>query len=305
MAKVLTLLYHRVRNYEEDVQQLAVAPHNFRQQMEYLRDNYSIVRFDDEWDKIQKDSVCITFDDGYRDNFLNAIPILNELHIPATIFVSTVNINTKKEFWWDELERNILINQDYPKTLTLNHPFWGCTWDTSTRERRQDIYYSLHQIMKYHISVEERMDWLKQLQRWNNWTEDGREENISMQTKDLADLDLNNITIGSHTVNHPSLASLNYCEQYQEIKKAKEDLEDIFKIKVNTFSYPFGGEIDYNENTIKICKELKLKKVAANRPGLYDSSVHTSMYEIPRCIVRDWNIKEFSEKIRLFWRGEE
>lgn len=58
------------------------------------------------------------------DNFTNALPILEELDIPATIFVSTGNINTSEEFWWDELERILLNSQiQYKETFRLEDDF--------------------------------------------------------------------------------------------------------------------------------------------------------------------------------------
>jgi len=51
----------------------------------------------------KKTGLVITFGDGYADNIINALPLLERYQIPATIFISTLNINTKNEFWWDRL----------------------------------------------------------------------------------------------------------------------------------------------------------------------------------------------------------
>lgn len=301
MGKVLTLLYHRIITLDIDTNLLAVSPEHFYEQMRWLKKRYSIVRFEDNWDMFSEDSVCITFDDGYRDNFINAVPILNELEIPATIFVSTGNINTPNEMWWDELERNLLIDKDYDKEFSLRDPFWGCSWDVSTADRRVDLYYTLHWIMKNHLTVEERNNWIMQLQKWNGFTNIGRSENVSLQTTDLNNLDLSNITIGAHTVNHPALARLNKEQQYEEIWTSKQRLEEIFNREINVFSYPFGGPDDYNDDTIDVCLKLGFAKVAANVPGIWGDV--SNKYEIPRCIVRDWNLEEYKKNIDLFWKG--
>jgi peptidoglycan/xylan/chitin deacetylase (PgdA/CDA1 family) len=46
-------------------------------------------------------TLSITFDDGYRDNFDNAAPILERLGLPATFFVATGFIGTDEVAWWD------------------------------------------------------------------------------------------------------------------------------------------------------------------------------------------------------------
>ncbi len=300
MGRVLTLLYHRVRYYEEDIQLLAVTPEHFCEQMEWLKENYPIVGFDEDWSNVQADSVCITFDDGYQDNFLTAVPILNKLQIPATIFVTTGNIDTDYEMWWDELERNILSNKGYPKAFHLSDELFECTWDTSTAVRREDLYYTMHWLMKQ-ISVERRNDWIQQLRAWNGYQEKGRAENRCLQTGDLKDLDMTRIMIGAHTVNHPVLSRLSAEEQRSEIETSKQKLEALFKRPALTFSYPFGGVSDYNGKTIAICKELGFTKVAANVPGIWEKG--DALYEVPRHLVRDWNLEQFKERMKMFWEG--
>src|ERR1700674_4950010 len=85
---VVVLLYHRVTTIPSDPEMLAVSPDNFRAQTRYLKENFPIVRFEEDWTKARKPAVAITFDDGYADNVLEALPILEEVEVPATFFVS-------------------------------------------------------------------------------------------------------------------------------------------------------------------------------------------------------------------------
>lgn len=300
MGRVITLLYHRVRKYEEDIQLLAVTPEHFSEQMMWLKEHYPIVGFGEDWNKVEGDAVCITFDDGYRDNFVTAVPILNKLRIPATIFVATGNIDTGREMWWDELERNLLISGEYPKEFHLSDELFECTWDVGTAELREDLYYTLHWLMKQ-ISVERRNDWIRQLQEWNGFQENGREENKCFQTSDSKDIDMSHILIGAHTVNHPVLSKLKAEEQQREIELSKRYLEKIFAKPVLTLSFPFGGISDYNEETLEVCKELGFSKAAANIPGIWENG--NDQYQIPRYIVRDWDLEQFKEHLKLFWEG--
>lgn len=298
MGRVLTLLYHRVRSYDQDVQLLSVTPKHFEEQMRWLKANYKVIGFDEDWNGLEGDAVCLTFDDGYRDNFVTAVPILSKLQIPATIFVATGNIDTTQELWWDELERNLLVDQEYPSTFHLMDELFQCTWDTSKVGQRQDLYDTLHWLMKQ-IGVERRDDWVKQLQNWNGYTSEGREENICVRTEDLGQIDLTQIGIGAHTVNHPVLSNLSKEEQRKEILISRQQLESILGSPVLTMSYPFGGASDYNEDTVRVCKELGFSKVAANIPGIWSEG--DDLYQIPRCIVRDWDLEQFQKQITMFW----
>lgn len=300
MGRVLTLLYHRVRTYGKDVQLLSVTPEHFAGQMDWLKANYKIVRFDEDWSRIDGDAVCITFDDGYRDNFLMAAPILIQRQIPATVFVATGNMDTEREMWWDELERNLLTDKEYPRIFRLADELFGCRWNVETPEQREDLYDTLHWLM-WHVGVNRRNDWLKQLQEWNGYTENGREENRCAKSADLKQLDTTKIQIGAHTVNHPVLANMAIEEQRREIERSKRHLESVLSQPIVTFSYPFGGMADYSEETIKVCKELGFSKVAANIPGIWKSG--DDLYQTPRCIVRDWDLEQFKKQIKTFWKG--
>jgi peptidoglycan/xylan/chitin deacetylase (PgdA/CDA1 family) len=87
------LMYHRVADLNE-YDQLAVTPKRFRAHMAHLAKHYNVISFSDavaklaDADAAVKD-VVMTFDDGYLDNFTNAMPVLREFHIPATIFITT------------------------------------------------------------------------------------------------------------------------------------------------------------------------------------------------------------------------
>ena len=67
-------------------------------------------------------ALAITFDDGYLDNFAVAAPILRDLGLPATFFVSTRLIGTSEVPWWDiELPRRLAwMNWDQVRSLAAD-----------------------------------------------------------------------------------------------------------------------------------------------------------------------------------------
>ena len=284
-APVIVLLYHRVCERHDDCQQLAVSPENFDKQIKFLSQNYPILRFEDNWEKVKQTSFVITFDDGYSDNLNNALPILKKYSVPATFFVASENVQSAKEFWWDQLEQIILNTKVELDKLDL--PI----------SKEEAIIQT--QLALKSLAVQERDAFIVKLARQAGIELKTREEYRPMTTEELKQLDADElVSIGSHTVNHPQLAALKQTEQEYEINTGKTQLENILGHKVNTFSYPFGNIDDFSSVTMEICKQANITKAAANFPG--QSHSWTDPYQIPRSLVRNWNLDEFKKQLFRF-----
>jgi peptidoglycan/xylan/chitin deacetylase (PgdA/CDA1 family) len=93
--KVLVLMYHRVADLKRDPWELAVSPENFEQQLALLRRKYDVITVPELARKLSthsicSNSICITFDDGYSDNFHVAKPLLEKHECPQ-LFLSQPN----------------------------------------------------------------------------------------------------------------------------------------------------------------------------------------------------------------------
>ncbi len=92
-GKASILMYHSVKKNSEHF--FVVSPDKFRAQMEFLnKEHREVITFAELLSRMQEHTlrggeVVITFDDGYRDNFIDAFPILQEYEFPATIFITT------------------------------------------------------------------------------------------------------------------------------------------------------------------------------------------------------------------------
>ncbi len=296
---VVVLVYHRVTTLPSDPQLLAISPENFRAQMGYLKDRFPLVRFEDDWSRVNRPSIAVTFDDGYADNALEALPILEEVGVPATFFVSTGNLDTMHEYWWDELERIIMGDRPFPERFTLNDSSFGRGWPTATPAERVAFYRELHPLMM-RLGPERREEWLTQLRRWAQAGERGREAYRSMTGDELRRLAGSKwVTIGAHTITHTPLSILSDEQQREEIVSSRLKLETLLGTRVRVFSYPFGRKCDYNRTSVRICREAGFMKAASNFPG----QVHrwTDPYQLPRQLVRNWEIDTFAARVKDFW----
>ena len=108
--RAIILMYHRIHEKGDGV---GVNKCAFERQMEFIKRKMTSIPLTDISDWLLKRkplpprAIAITFDDGYEDNFTNAYPILREFKIPATIFLTTGQIESTKIFWWDKVNEII------------------------------------------------------------------------------------------------------------------------------------------------------------------------------------------------------
>ncbi|MCX7662117.1 MAG: polysaccharide deacetylase family protein, partial [Candidatus Omnitrophica bacterium] len=104
------LMYHSVSYSHDKENRLTVNIDTFRRQMDFLRkNNYKIVRLEEipflikEKNKTSK-TIAVSFDDGYKDNYLLAYPVLEKYKIPATIFLVVNDIATQDRLDWSQIK---------------------------------------------------------------------------------------------------------------------------------------------------------------------------------------------------------
>jgi peptidoglycan/xylan/chitin deacetylase (PgdA/CDA1 family) len=122
---VIILGYHRITPWSRG--DLSIQSDTFRYQMQYLLErgfhNVSLADVAQSWPNVPRNGFAVTFDDGYRDNYSCAMPILRELGITATVFLAVSYIGTSEPFFWDETRRiewqGRMQDEDLP--LTWDH----------------------------------------------------------------------------------------------------------------------------------------------------------------------------------------
>lgn len=118
----------------------------------------------------------------------------------------------------------------------------------------------------------------------------------AMTENELKTLAINSLVdIGAHTVNHPHLSSLSIERQRHEIENSKKILETILGKSVNLFSYPFGGKTDFDQQTMRLVEQAGFECAVTT----FKKSINrnTSLFAIPRRVVRNLNTEEFKKYI--------
>ncbi|NLF07968.1 MAG: polysaccharide deacetylase family protein, partial [Pirellulaceae bacterium] len=116
----IILTFHRVRPSGAPADSFDTCPSTsadeFRRILQQLRERFAVVPLDELCARRaeKRPLAAVTFDDGWRDNYTLALPILRELDVPATIFITTGKIGCSAPFWQQELGRAFRIAGEQP-----------------------------------------------------------------------------------------------------------------------------------------------------------------------------------------------
>ena len=103
------LMYHHIRINPDPSNKteasLDVTPSNFEDQMAYLyAKGYQAISLDELFSQSSSKKFIITFDDGYKDNIQNALPILKNLNYKATVFLIVEDIGKSGYLSWTDIK---------------------------------------------------------------------------------------------------------------------------------------------------------------------------------------------------------
>ncbi len=141
------LLYHRITTVSKDPVQLCVTPKCFESHLQFVKNNYDVISLVElskriVTDELNGNELAVTFDDGYQDNLINALPLLEKYNIPATIFITTEFLGKKASFGWDmeyeEEDRATFLNEEDIRVLS-NHPLIEIGAHTSLHSRLSNL----------------------------------------------------------------------------------------------------------------------------------------------------------------------
>lgn len=268
-GKGCVLMFHRVFNSKKELindrfLKLAISKSDFKKKIKFLKKNYKIISLDDFVSHIKSESnnfyISLTFDDGYKDNLLNVVPIINKYKIPITIFVCTGFVDRKVNAWWYQVNE-ILLKRNF-----IKYSFEGKTNSFNLFSEKNKIYF-LNYVLKKYFNLPSK----KKLKFLNSITSSIKMKNSKhfLNWNELKLLSKNPlVTIGAHTTSHPCLASLNNKQLNSEIFSSKILLEKKIGKKVNYFSYPYGNKISASTREYNFVKKLNFLAAFTTRRGI-------------------------------------
>ena len=197
-------------------------------------------------------SFAITFDDGFKNNYDIAAPILDYYNCPATFYVATSFIEKNHMSWIDQIELIIekTINQD------LNLP-WGNYHITNDHNSK----IKLLEDIRFNVKNYDKISPFDIVQIvYNQLNKDiiysGDDELTKMMSwRQVREISNHNLfTIGGHSHSHQILSFLNNNEMEKDIDKSFELISKNLKLKPHHYSYPEGLIHCFNEDIINHLK---------------------------------------------------
>jgi len=293
--------YHKV-SHDPHPSFEPLHPEVFERQMQFLKSCYRVMSLQELVERstrgeVPQRAVAITFDDGYRDNYDYAFPILKKYQFPATIFVATGAIGTGNRIWHDvvfdafrfaTVDRARLQDDAIPE-LVLETPEARQRSLEATLARAKTLY------------GEGRRNFIEDLEaklcpnlppdihaRMLNWDH-------------VREMHTAGIEFGSHTVSHTILSHIPRSEMVKELLDSKRELSERLGTGISSFAYPNGKSTDYNSEAKTVLRECGYSSAVTCCTGF--NHVSSDLFELKRGLPWQRDIEVFRFKFFLQRHG--
>jgi peptidoglycan/xylan/chitin deacetylase (PgdA/CDA1 family) len=251
--RCLTVLtYHRIGDPDEtkyDPGTISATADAFELQVAHLKRKFTIIDLDQALSVVDRPESCpngavmLTFDDGYRDNYEVAFPILQSYGVPATFFLPTSFIATSRVPWWDAIAfalrhaRRARFSLQYPGRVEV---------DTSGDLRR-----TIRTVLSLYKSPAntEPQRFLAELESRCETSLPMSADRLFLNWEEAAQMLRGGMAIGSHSHTHEVLSKLPPDEQLSELTVSREILEMRLSTRIQALSYPVGRKVSFNDHT--------------------------------------------------------
>jgi peptidoglycan/xylan/chitin deacetylase (PgdA/CDA1 family) len=224
-----------------------MTPNEFRRQLLLLKNQGNFVHPNDLVSDLntilesEDNNLLITFDDGLKEQFDLALPILDELNISAVFFVNSINSEEKKVTTVHKIHllRSIISSSEFLDKFN-DVPF-----SQSEKRNAQSIYRyddEKSAVLKYILNF--KLDFREQEQIVNRLFDLYFEEATIFESLYMTDQNLKELAhkgyLGSHTHSHYPLGLLDRETIKKELEKTKTYLDTLTHSNIKIVSYPYG-----------------------------------------------------------------
>lgn len=292
MNKASILLFHRVHAVR-DVMWDPMDPQRLEYLLKFVKKNYTILPLLEilhtNIKVTKKPLAAITFDDGYRDFIEYSIPIMDQLKIPASIYVVTGCITNDRPTWTFEVDYLFFNTQKLQINWSIDTSFLPVEFRKFKFVNKKEMIsfcFQFKQLVK-NIPEQKRINLIRDL--FNSFDDVIIPKGLMMNWKEVNEIITSGIEVGSHTVTHPPLATLNEAQMDEELQMSRTEFLKNTGVNPRVISYPVGS---YN----------KLVKKAAEKAG-YDYGLAVNQKKINLDRYDKFEIPRIELYNEPFWKS--
>lgn len=293
-ARLSILIFHRVLPNPDPLFPSEATVESFDAQMGVLKSLFNVLPLPEAVERLQAGTLparaaAITFDDGYADNLIHALPILQKHGLHATFFIATAYLNGGRMFNDTVIES---IRRSPHAQLNLSDLGLG-THDLGSDAAKVEAIGKILPQVKYQ-PLDARDTTVAEITARAGV--DRLPDDLMMTTAQLKQLHAAGMEIGGHTHRHPILAKLDETEAQAEIAAGKAWLEETLGDRVRLFAYPNGKPgADYLPEQAGIVRDLGFDAAVSTQRGV--STAGTDRYQLRR--FTPWDTNRTAYALRL------
>jgi len=275
------LLFHRVHPVR-DVMWDPMDPKRFKSILRFIKKNYTVLPLLEILEtkpvNTKKPLAAITFDDGYRDFIDYSLPIMNHLKIPSSMYIVTDCICENKPTWTFEVDYLFFHTKKLQINWTIDIAFMPATL-------QKNKFASKKELIAFCLKFKQHLKLIPEQKRKRlihdllcSFNDVTIPTGLMMNWKEINQIINNGIEVGSHTVTHPPLATLDKADIQKELEGSKSALFKYTGINPKIISYPVGS---YNQQVKEASAIAGYEYGLAVNHKIYDVN-SADNFEIPR-----------------------
>lgn len=288
------LMFHRVvptqkkkRIHNHD--SLEITPEHLERIIGYYKkNNYRFCSLDElhqllmERQTPAEKLVVFTFDDGYKDNFHVAYPILKKHQVPFTIYVTTGFLEKKAVLWWYILED--LLKEE--KQIRFHWKGIDYIFNCRTSYEKELAFTKIRGLINQSFVLGDAAEMFEVIFGDFQHKMHTLADSMMMTWDEVRTISKDKlVTIGAHTINHFPLAQLDIQALQREISDSKTQLENSIDLAVDHFAYPFGKITEASFREFELIKSLGFKTGTTTRMGNIFSEHANHLECLPRISI--------------------
>ena len=230
----------------------------FEAHLEFYKKYFSVLSLDDYFSGRFNDdrfNICITFDDGYANNYKYVLPLLEKYEVPAAFFITAIRDAGYDILWNDFLG---VVTKYGPQKLTYENAAYQK--DKHGKYREVDSGKALVDYLKENGFERKKL----LMERWHHLFPSNKHEEdywMQMTGEEIRLLSSSKfVSIGSHGYFHNRMDNLSVEEAVEDMKSSRQFLEKITGKKIKALAFPYGS---YSRRLVEEAKKLGYEQLLA------------------------------------------